>query len=194
MISIDSEFINPRPQHHFEANEMNYIGGKYVYTYNTDWQDHSDWELSDEIPTTCCMAYMTSTTPLDSHKYRGKWYVIYHTEMLQDDMQMADGGFRSLMVDEINVDEEKVHISPTDVTKKGVNQIQSLNPYIKQEAETAAATEGIKFEQGDKAGNMYVCRGKAFAKHGLPDESIILLRKVDFGKGSKKVRLGRMHG
>ena len=73
------------------------------------------------------------------------------------------------------------------MTKKGVNQIQSLNPYIKQEAETAAATEGIKFEQGDEAGNMYVCRGKAFAKLGLPDESIILLRKVDFGKGSKKV-------
>lgn len=159
------------------------------------------------------MGYMTSTTPLDSmswrygnnylknagdfsgftytnnhthlHKYRGKWYVLYHTEMLQDDMQMADGGFRSMMVEEIDVDEENVRISPADVTKQGVNQIQPLNPYVRQEAETAAATEGIKFEQGDDVGNMYACRGKAFAKHELPDESIILVRKVDFGRRSK---------
>ena len=70
MISFDSEFINPRPQHHFEANELNYIGGKYVYTYNLDWQDHSDWTLSDEIPSICCMSYMTSETPLDSMSWK----------------------------------------------------------------------------------------------------------------------------
>ncbi len=214
MISIDSEIINPHPQHHFEANEMNYIGGKYVYTYNIDWEDHSDWTLSDEIPTACCMGYMVSSTPLDStswvygnnylknagdfkgftytnnhthlHKYNGKWYVIYHTEMLQDDMGL-DGGFRSLMVADIEVDEQNVHIYPATVDKQGVRQIKSLNPYITQQAETAAATEGVAFMEGAEPGNMTVKAGKAFVRHGMPERSIILVRKVAFGTKSTKV-------
>lgn len=216
MISIDSEFVNPRPQHHFEANELNCIGGKYVYTYNIDWQDHSDWKLSDEIPSTCCMSYMTSETPLDSmswkygnnylknagdfegftytnnhthlHKYQGKWYVLYHTEMLQDDMNMFDGGFRSMQVAEINVDEENVHIYPATVDKKGVSQIHPLNPYVLQQAETAAATEGIKFIEGEDIGNMIATSGNAFIKERMPEQSIILVRKADFGKKSKALQ------
>lgn len=214
MLSFDSEFINPHAQHHFEANELNFIGGKYVYTYNIDWEDHSDWTLSNEIPTACCMGYMVSSTPLDStswvygnnylknagdfkgftytnnhthlHKYQGKWYVIYHTEMLQDDMGL-DGGFRSLQVAEIKVDEQNVHIYPATVDKKGVNQIKPLNPYIVQQAETTAATEGICFKEGDVIGNMIAKVGKAFIRHGMPDNSVIMVRKVDFGEQSSKV-------
>ena len=193
---------------------MNYIGGKYVYTYNIDWEDHSDWTLSDEIPTACCMGYMVSSTPLDStswvygnnylrnagdfkgftytnnhthlHKYNGKWYVIYHTEMLQDDMGL-DGGYRSLMVADIEVDEQNVHIYPATVDKQGVRQIKSLNPYIVQQAETAAATEGVAFVEGSEPGNMTAKAGKAFIRHGMPERSIILVRKVAFGAKSTKV-------
>ncbi len=212
MVSLNSELVNPRPQHHFEANELNFIGGKYVYTYNLDWEDHSDWKLSNEVPTRCCMAYMTSTTPLDSmswhyenayldnpgefegfthsnnhthlHKFQGKWYVFYHTEMLQDEMGI-EGGFRSMQVDEIEVDEERVHISPAKMTKQGVRQTHWLNPYERQQAETVAATEGIKFVEADEVGNMVAMRGKAFVKHELPSRSILLVRGVDFGKESK---------
>jgi len=212
MVSVDSEWVNPRPQHHFEANELNVVGGKYVYTYNIDWEDHSDWQLSEEVPTRCCMAYMTSTTPLDSmswhygnayldnpgefegfshannhthlHKYQGKWYVFYHTLMLQDDMGM-EGGFRSMMVDGIEVDEQNVHVSPAKMTKQGVGQTHRLDPYQLQQAETAAATEGIRFEETNRAGNMVATAGKAFAKHGMPDQSVICVRGVDFGKRSK---------
>lgn len=228
MVSLDSEFVNPRPQHHFEANELNYIGGKYVYTYNIDWEDHSDWKLSEEIPSRCCMAYMTSNTPLDSmswhyenayldnpgdfegftstnnhthlHQFQGKWYVFYHSEMLQDDMGMyltggpegateenPKGGFRSIMVDEIQVDEQNVHIYPAKMTKEGVRQISGLNPYQLQQAETAAATEGIKFINGDEVGNMVAASGRAFVKHEMPNQSVIYVRGVDFREGSKAV-------
>lgn len=217
MISFDSEFVNPRPQHHFEANEMNYIGGKYVYTYNIDWQDHSDWTLSDEIPSTCCMAYMTSTTPLDSmswkygnnylknagdfpgftytnnhthlQKYNGQWYLFYHTEMLQDDMNMVDNGYRSIQVATIDVDETTAHISPATIDKQGVSQLHPLNPYILQQAETAAATEGIKFIPTDAIGNMIVTPGNTFIKETPAAQSIILVRGADFGKHSKNVSL-----
>lgn len=227
MISIDSKFIDPHPIHIMEANEMNYIGGKYVYTYCIDWADHNDGTFSGDIPHTCSMGYMTTTTPLDStswkfqnaylnnpgefetfkwtnnhthlQKFRGKWYIIYHTEMLMEDMNMyAEGGpegasnenpmghFRSIMIDEIQVDEQNAHIYPAKMTKQGPKQIQALNPFIIQQAETVAAAEGIKWEAGDGNGNMIATRGKAFSKHALPEESILLVRDADFSKKAKK--------
>lgn len=213
MISFDSPFINPHPAHHFEANEMDYIGGKYVYTYNIDWQDHDDWTQTTDVPTRCCMYYMTSDTPLDSaswhyennylnnpgqfgifsysnnhthlHKYMGKWYVLYHTLMLEDEMGIK-GGFRSMQVDEIRIDESVPHIYPATMTKKGVTQIHPFNPYLLQQAETAAATEGIRFESSGEVGNMIATAGSSFIKHSMPEQSIILVRQADFGKRSKQ--------
>lgn len=231
MISIDSKFINPQPQYHMEANELDFIGGKYVYTYNVNWEHpFPKWTLSEEKPTTCSMVYMVSTTPLDSmswaagygnnylknpgeyenfryannhthlQKFQGKWYVLYHTLMLLDDMGMyreggpegstkenPKGGYRSMMIDEIDVDEQNVHISMGKMTRKGVKQIKPLNPYILQQAETAAATEGIKFIAEGEVGNMIATRGKAFERHALPKQSIIQVRGVDFAKGSRNI-------
>lgn len=216
MLSFDSQFINPRPQHHFEANELNMIGGKYVYTYNLDWEDHSDWRLSDERPPRCCMGYMVSTTPLDStswkygnnymnnpgecegtgwqyannhthlHKFKGQWYLFYHNLMLQDNKKI-EGGFRSMCVDRIEVDEENVRINFCKATNAGVEQIKYLNPYQLQEAETAAATEGVMFVDGDKVGNMIAVASSPFVKNDYSTESVIVVRGVDFQKKSKRM-------
>lgn len=70
MISVDGPIKPIRAPHHFEANELNYINGTYVYTYNIDWQDFSDWPLPTEKPTTCCMSYMTSKTPLVTKSWK----------------------------------------------------------------------------------------------------------------------------
>lgn len=216
MLSFDSPFINPRPQHHFEANELNMIGGKYVYTYNLDWEDHKDWILSDEIPTRCCMGYMVSTTPLDSlswkyqnnymnnpgecegttwqhannhthlHKYQGKWYLFYHNLMLQDSRKI-EGGFRSMCVDEIDVDETVPHISLCKAGCAGVRQIRPLNPFSLQQAETAAATEGIRFEPSKEVGNMIAVATSPFVKHGEAAQHTIVVRGADMKKGAKRL-------
>lgn len=216
MLSFDSPFINPRPQHHFEANEMNMLGGKYVYTYNLDWEDHSDWKLSDERPPRCCMGYMVSTNPLDSlswtygnnymnnpgecegtgwqyannhthlHKFQGQWYLFYHNLMLQDGRNMK-GGFRSMCVDKIDVDEQNARISFCKASNEGVEQIKNLNPYIRQEAETAAGTEGIRFENDDSPGNMIAIAGSPFTKNDSSTETLILVRGVDFQKKAKSL-------
>ena len=74
----------------------------------------------------CSMVYMTTKTPLDPeswemkgecfqnpglsgleysnnhthmHKYKGKWYMFYHTLLLKKSMKIK-GGYRSLGVDE----------------------------------------------------------------------------------------------
>lgn len=216
MLSFDSPFINPGPQHHFEANELNYLGNKYVYTYNIDWEDHSDWKLSDEIPPRCCMAYMTTTTPLDSaswkyennymnnpgecegtgwqyannhthlHKYEGKWYLFYHNMMLADSRKI-EGGFRSMCVDEIEVDEENAHISFCKAGNKGVSQIRTVNPFVRQQAETTSGTEGINFIQGSTLGDMIAKAATPFVKNGEARQSIIAIEGVDFGRKAKRI-------
>lgn len=201
MISVDGPIKPIRAPHHFEANELNYINGTYVYTYNIDWQDFSDWPLPTEKPTTCCMSYMTSKTPLVTkswkyqhnymknpgdygfdysnnhthlHKFRGKWYVFYHTMGLQHSFNTT-AGFRNVCVDEIQVDENTVNIHMGNQTLKGVKQIQPMNPFINQQAETTAATQGVKFTNGKSIGDMYAVT--------VPNKTgIITVRGVEFNK------------
>ena len=64
----------------FEASELNIIGGRFVYTYNTSWSGRDDWNSFEgrngqPAPSSCSMCYMTSDTPLDpaSWNYRGEY-------------------------------------------------------------------------------------------------------------------------
>lgn len=208
MTSIDGEIKALGVPHHFEANELNYINGTYVYTYNTDWKEYDDWTLSEEKPTKCCMVYMTSKTPLDikswkygnnylknpgeygfdfsnnhTHlqKFNGKWYLFYHTLNLQRSFN-TDGGFRNVCVDEIEVDEKNVHISMTDQTLKGVTQIKPLDPFILQQAETTAATQNIQFQQGEESGNMWATT--------IPGKTgILCVRGAKFGKSPSALQI-----
>lgn len=201
MVSIDSSIVPIYAPHHFEANELNFINGTYVYTYNTDWQDYSDWPLPTEKPTTCCMTYMTSKNPLDScsweyrhnyfknpgdygfdfsnnhthlEKYCGKWYIFYHTMSLQHSYN-TDGGFRNICVDEIKVDEKNLNIHMGNQTLKGVEQIRPMNPFIVQQAETTAATQNVKFVNGKRIGDMHAVT--------VPNKTgIIAVRGVAFSK------------
>ena len=208
MISVDGPIVPVNAPHHFEANEMNYINGTYVYTYNIDWQDLSDWPLPTEKPTICCMSYMTSKTPLVSeswqyqhnymknpgeygfefgnnhthlHKYRGKWYIFYHTMSLQHSFNTT-GGFRNVCVDEIDVDENTVNIHMGKQTLKGVDQIQAFNPFILQQTETTAATQHVKFRPGEKTGNMWA--------ETVPGKTGILqVRGVNFDQAPAKIQI-----
>ncbi|NBJ08998.1 family 43 glycosylhydrolase [Duncaniella freteri] len=200
MISIDSELKELKAPHHFEANELNYINGTYVYTYNTDWKDRGDWNVGEEVPSICSMSYMTSKTPLDPdswkyhhhylknpgdygfdysnnhthlHKYQGKWYLFYHTMSLQNSFN-TDGGFRNVCVDEIDVDEDNLDIPMGDQTLKGPSQIKMLNPFALQQAETTAATKDVRFVSGDTSGNMVATT--------VGDEALIMVRGVLFSK------------
>lgn len=208
MISIDSEIVPIPAPHHFEANELNYINGTYVYTYNTDWQDRSDWPLPGEVPTICSMCYMTSTTPLDPdswkfgnnylknsgdygftftnnhthiHKFCGKWYVLYHSMELQRSFN-TDGGFRNVCVDELDVDEPGLRIAMASQTRRGVDQIRPFSPFRVNQAETVAATHGMAFVGGKGAGNMLATPAA--------DSGHMIVRGVEFAKAPKRFIAG----
>ena len=226
MISVVGEATIPPAPFHFEANELNFIGDTCVYTYNIDWSDHEPWPCDCAKPIGCSMVYETSKTPLDEtswkmrgeynqnpgmfgnmfcnnhthlHKYKGKWYLIYHNQELQKSLLEQPGGFRNINIDVCEVDEKTVTLNPVKNTRKGVEQIQKLNPRRKVQAETAAATAAISFAPLKEPGNM--------AAKPKEDGAWIAVRGADFGakspakftfsargKGKIEVRLDRPDG
>ena len=80
MTAIDGGAVNMPAPYLFEASELNIIGGRFVYTYNTSWGDRPGWNTyekrgSNAAPSACSMCYMVSDTPLDpdSWEYRGEY-------------------------------------------------------------------------------------------------------------------------
>jgi arabinoxylan arabinofuranohydrolase len=148
------------------------------------------------------MSYMTSKTPLDSAswkyhdnyfknagevnvgpwtnnhthllKFKEKYYIVYHAMYLQNYLG-TKGGFRNVGIEEMQVDEKNVKIQMGTATFKGPSQLNPLNPFITQQAETTAGTSGqVQFEAVGKPGNM-VAKGKA-------DKQCLMVRGADFSQ------------
>lgn len=187
MLSLDSEIKKIPSPFHFEASELNYINGTYVYTYNNDWSGHyENWDNESVFaPPQCSMSYLTTKTPLDPdswvyqdyyfrnpgeqgleysnnhthlQKYQGKYYLFYHALFPQKSLGTT-GGFRSLCVNEAQVDEENVKISPVTGTREGVSQIKPLDPFSPVQAENIAACAGTAYSATEEPGNMTVSNG-----------------------------------
>lgn len=187
MISFASDFIEIPAPYFFEASELNYIGGEYVYTYNTSWDNRIQWENKEFTrPAACSMAYMTTKTPLDAEsweyrgdyfknpgeqgleysnnhthlqKYADKYYLLYHALFPQKALG-TDGGFRSLCVNEISVNEKTVEIANGSGTKKGVEQIKNIDPYAVNQAETLFTASDISYADTEENGNMLISGNK----------------------------------
>ena len=80
LISFDSEFVSIDAPFFFEASELNYLDGEYIYTYCNDWQDHKvGWDYEGIAPPPgCAMCYMTTKTPLDSGSWQYKGAYFYN--------------------------------------------------------------------------------------------------------------------
>lgn len=207
MISLDSEIKKIPSPFHFEASELNFINGTYVYTYNNDWEKHIlNWGIKGvSAPPSCSMSYMTTKTPLDPdsweyrdyyfknpgeqgleysnnhthlQKYGDKYYLFYHSLFPQKSLG-TEGGFRSLCVNEADVDEASVTIEKVSASKSGASQIKPLDPYRAVRASTIAACGNISYEQ--------VSDGEVVVKSGNGDgkASWICVRGADLGKSAK---------
>lgn len=82
MTEVDGSAVKIHAPYHFEANELNVIGGKFVYTYCSNWAERKDSEwnayksehgISASKPNACTMCYMVSDDPMnpDSWVYKG---------------------------------------------------------------------------------------------------------------------------
>lgn len=183
MISFASGFAEILAAYFFEASELNYINGTYIYTYNTSWDKRTEWDNPDfSQPSACSMVYMTTKTPLDPEsweyrgvyfrnpgeqgleysnnhthlqKYSGRYYLFYHALFPQKPLG-TEGGFRSLCVNELTVNEDAVEILSCAGTKTGAAQIKNVDPYKVNQAETLLTCSDISYENSDVDGNMYI--------------------------------------
>lgn len=82
MTELDGQPVRIPAPYHFEANELNVMNGKYVYTYCSNWAQRSnaDWNtykaehgITVSWPDMCTMCYMVSDDPMnpDSWVYKG---------------------------------------------------------------------------------------------------------------------------
>lgn len=222
MVSFDSEFVEIKAPYFFEASELNFINGTYVYTYNNSWEKRIEWGIEGaSLPKACSMSYMTSKTPLDTdswvyvddyfcnpgesglgysnnhshlHKYMGKYYMFHHTMLRQTGAGTTTGGFRSLCVVEIPVNEETLEITPTGGNFTGVPQIKNVDPYAENMGETFYTTTGVDFEydgtgitavKSTEKGTVICVKGVDFGEEGAG----AFTAKVK-GKGRIEIRLG----
>lgn len=223
MVSFASDFaVIPAP-YNFEASELNYINDTYVYTYNTDWSDHSKkWDYDVPVPGGCSMVYMTTKTPLDPdswemrgdyfknpgeagfdysnnhthlHKFKDSYYIFYHTLMLKNGMGIK-GSYRSLGVDEIEVDESTLTFTRIGGTKKGTKSISPVDPFEVNDAAELNNTAEMSYDTTDMtapkmssqtAGSWLSVRDVEFTKSpdsGKPEEEVpeklAAINKIDY--------------
>ena len=149
MISLDT-VVEIKAPYFFEASELNFVNGTFIYTYNNNWVSREEWDFSiAPQPSQCSMSYMTTTTPLETdswkyrghylqnpgdlglfysnnhthfQKYNGKYYLCYHTLLLHGAMmpQGSELAFRSLCVNEMKIDENTQKIAMVKADKQGV--------------------------------------------------------------------------
>ncbi len=213
MVSFDSEFVEIKAPYFFEASELNYINDTYVYTYNNSWEKRIEWGIEGaDLPKACSMAYMTTKTPLDAdswvyrddyfcnpgesglgysnnhthlHKYNGKYYMFHHTMLRQTISGTTTGGFRSLCVVEIPVNEETLEIIPAGGNFTGVPQIKNVDPYAENSGETFFTTTGVDFEYDGTA---------ITAVKSTEKGTVICVKGVDFGEEGASAFTAKVKG
>jgi len=182
-----------------------------------DWSSYAK-RGSFSAPSSCSMCYMVTDDPLNPdswvykgeylanpgsfgfgygnnhthlQKFQGNYYLFYHSSMLQQAMKTEAGGFRSIGVNKLTVNESTQKINKATMSKTGASAIGNLNPYELQEMETMATAGGISYEDftnitkvtsinslgNDASKNMQV---------KLKKGAWTMVRKVDFGTDEVK--------
>ena len=104
--------------------------------------------------------------------YKGKSYLFYHTGLLP-----GGGSYgRSSAIEEFKYNADGT-IPLINISKEGVAPVGTINPYVRNEAETIAWAEKCKTSQDDKVG-VYVTNTRI--------GGYIKVREVDFGNTSPK--------
>ena len=209
LISLDGDIKPISAPYHFEANELNYIGNKWVYTYCTRWSATTDWSKysTAAAPLPCSMVYMTASDPLadkwsfkgtvlpnpgrigyyycnnHSHlqKFGSAYYIFYHTTWLEHQAGF-DGGYRNLQMSRVTVVEGTAKmntLTSSTASLTGVNQLSAAR--VNPYLEHPGSDMGAIITK-----DWWMVRGVNFAADGAPAKTVVLKVK---GTGTVEVRL-----
>ncbi len=179
LISMDGKPVVVDVPYHFEANELNYVNGTYIWSYCTNWCARDEWpaELGGSAPDMCIMCYMTSTDPLDPdsweyqgayvynpvaygywfsnnhthiNEFNGKYYLFYQNVLLLQNMNYeGGGGYRSNNVVPISVDEQTGKLSLATMSTKSVDQLKNISSTLVTQAEEYSVGAGVSYISDD---------------------------------------------
>ncbi len=165
MISLKVEPISFEIPYLFEDSGINRIGDTYYYSYcsnfNVDPEDAKKLGFGNgEI------IYMTSKHPMGPYTLQGsilknpgdffgcygnnhhcmfrfhdQMYIAYHSQILEKRMNIPEG-YRCTHIDPVKINEDG-SIAVITATETGIDQVQSLNPFIRTEAETFGTMGGV---------------------------------------------------
>lgn len=193
----------------FEDSGINKIGDKYIYSYCSNFNvpngglEGYGFE-SGEIIT------MVSDSPMGPFKMIGgilknpgyffknggnnhhcmfqfndKWYVTYHASLIEEKLSISKG-YRSVNIDEINVNEDGV-FDVAKATKEGVSQIKHLDPFKVNPFVLMADQDGIKTIPADDISSK--CGSLKMNLVPIKNSAFIRLKGVDFKDGAKDVKI-----
>lgn len=190
----------------FEDSGINKIGDTYYYSYCSNWSTR-DNAVGPHVPAIAEIIYMTSKNPLGPWEYqgpilqnpgkffgtwgnnhhcmvefKGKWYMLYHTQLLQDNMGIQ-GGYRSTHIDEVTINKDG-SIEQIGASKFGVKQLLNLDPYKRIEAETMAWMGGISSMEVEESSGSFGITNNVVTE--IQSGDWIGISKADFGNDAPK--------
>ncbi|GAB3651241.1 glycoside hydrolase family 43 protein [Echinicola sediminis] len=147
--------------------------------YSTSTSPTGPWKYQGELMPTEGRSFTNHPGIVD---FKGKTYLFYHNGALP-----GGGGFtRSVCADEVKFKEDGT-IIPMKMTAGITKSLGTINPYIKNEAETIAWSEGVKANKNEVVGNFIIAtKNQAYTK----------VKEVDFrdnGPAEFMARVGTVH-
>lgn len=110
--------------------------------------------------------------------FEGKSYFIYHAQTVSQ-AEGKDKGYRSTHIDNIEMNKDG-SIKPIKGTWAGIEQLHTMNPYERIDAETIAWNAGIKVAPCKEEGKIFKEYNTALTD--LQDKDWTAVAQLDFGK------------
>ena len=200
MIHLDGDPVRLDVPWLFEDSGINRVGGRYWYTYCSNFQTAGNslgltdgaiqYMVADDPLGPC--TYMGELFPNEGHFFgmygnnhhsvaslNGEWYLFYHNRPVEKAMGIT-GNYRSPQADRITLGEDGLPLQVRG-TMKGLDQLKPLDPFRTVSAATMSHQAGITVENA--GGRSWIC-GEA--------GSWIRISGVDFGSGASELCLTAM--
>jgi arabinoxylan arabinofuranohydrolase len=167
MISLAGDPARIDAPFFFEDSGVNKINGKYFYSYCTNW-NVTDTAKREYGIDNAVIAVMSSNSPMgpfthegtvlknpgvffgywsNNHhcifEFREKWYIAYHSQVLEEAMGIHGKGYRITHVDAVTVSGGKIQEAAG--TRRGVQQIGYLNPFVWHSGAESGVSAGLSF-------------------------------------------------
>lgn len=207
MISLAGDPVAIDAPYLFEDSGIHKAGGKYYYTYCSNWQVDEEGTArygfhNGEI---VCLESDSPMGPFtfketilenpgkyfglygNNHhcvfSFRGNWYITYHTRVLEKEMGV-EHGYRCTHVDSFTMQEDG-SIGKIPQTLSGREQLSYVDPYEINRAANLAVTGGVECVPADEESRR--CGSGSMALSGIDTGDFVLVKGVDFGEDAPSV-------